>query len=160
MIITCNNCNKIFDLKSDLIPEKGRLLQCGSCNHQWFFKKEVLPDNIKIQDSDSNTKAEFAIIPNKVEEAIVTKDPLKKKNKIEQNQQLKNNKNNKNNKKNIKKLGILNYTVVFIFSFTALIILIDTFKIPISKIIPNIEFILNNLYESIKDIFLFFKDLI
>ena len=41
MIITCNNCNKKFDIDSTLIPDKGRLLQCASCDHKWFFKKEV-----------------------------------------------------------------------------------------------------------------------
>jgi len=41
-----------------------------------------------------------------------------------------------------------------------LIIFVDTFKSPISEIIPNIEFILYNLYETIKDIISFLKDLI
>ena len=36
----------------------------------------------------------------------------------------------------------------------------DTFQGPISKIIPNIEFLLYNLYETINDIILFLKDLI
>ena len=66
-----------------------------------------------------------------------------------------------NSKKNIKKnYNILSYTVLFILTFVAFIILIDTFKYPISKIIPNIEFILYNLYETIEDIQLFFKDII
>ena len=42
MIITCNNCNKKFNVDSNLIPDKGRLLECASCNHKWFFKKEIL----------------------------------------------------------------------------------------------------------------------
>ena len=46
MIITCNNCNKKFDLDSNLIPDKGRLLQCASCNHKWFFKKEILENTV------------------------------------------------------------------------------------------------------------------
>ena len=41
----------------------------------------------------------------------------------------------------------------------ALIVIVDTFKSPISIIIPNIEYILYNLFESIKDIILFIKDL-
>jgi len=49
---------------------------------------------------------------------------------------------------------------VFIISFAALIILLDTFKNQLSSIIPNIDLILNNLYETLKDIYLFFKDLI
>ena len=56
--------------------------------------------------------------------------------------------------------SILNLIVVFIISFIALIIVIDTFQKPISDIVPNIEFLLYNLYESINDIVLFFEDLI
>ncbi|MDA9108752.1 zinc-ribbon domain-containing protein, partial [Candidatus Pelagibacter sp.] len=55
MIITCNNCNKKFDIDSSLIPDKGRLLQCASCEHKWFFKKEVLEDKINtiVEDIDN-----------------------------------------------------------------------------------------------------------
>ena len=56
--------------------------------------------------------------------------------------------------------NILNLILVFIISFISLVILADTFKTPISNIVPNIEFILYSLYESVKDIFLFLNDLI
>ena len=56
-------------------------------------------------------------------------------------------------------IKILNIFIVAIISFVAFIIIVDTFKYPIGKIVPNIEFILYNLYESIKDISLFIKDL-
>ena len=49
--------------------------------------------------------------------------------------------------------------LIFIISMIALIILVDTFKNPISLIIPNIEDILFSLYETLKDIILFLKDL-
>ena len=65
-----------------------------------------------------------------------------------------------NNKRIKRKFKVLNLTIVFIISFIALIIFVDTFKSPISEIIPNIEFILYNLYETIKDIISFLKDLI
>ena len=45
-------------------------------------------------------------------------------------------------------------------SFVALVIILDTFKSPISIKFPGINIMLNNLYESVKDIFLFIKDLI
>ena len=62
-------------------------------------------------------------------------------------------------KKNTKKTNILSLILVFIISMIALIVIVDTFKSPISIIIPNIEYILYNLFESIKDIILFIKDL-
>ena len=59
---------------------------------------------------------------------------------------------------NRKSTHFLNIILVFVLSFVALIILVDTFKFQIAKIFPNIEFVLYNLYESIKDVFLFFND--
>ena len=59
-----------------------------------------------------------------------------------------------------KRIGIINLTLVFIISFIALIILTDTFKSQIGKIVPNVDFLLYSLYESIKDILLFTNDLI
>ena len=44
MIISCTNCNKKFEINSDLIPDSGRLLVCGSCNNEWFYTKEKLVD--------------------------------------------------------------------------------------------------------------------
>ena len=48
MIISCDNCNKKFELDKNLIPPKGRILQCGSCNHKWLFKPENIKDEIEI----------------------------------------------------------------------------------------------------------------
>jgi len=59
-----------------------------------------------------------------------------------------------------KKNNFLNLIIVFIISFVALIILIDTFKNPLGIFFPDLEFFLYNLYESIKDIILFTRDLI
>ena len=60
MIISCNNCNKKFELDSDLVPTKGRLLECSACNYQWFFKKEITGkidkptlDNIFVNTKDT-----------------------------------------------------------------------------------------------------------
>jgi len=66
----------------------------------------------------------------------------------------------KDTKKNKKKYTILSLIIIFIISFIALMLVLDTFKVPISKIYPNIEHILYSLYETINDIWLFFIDLI
>ena len=65
--------------------------------------------------------------------------------------------------KKLKKKNDINYLkilIVIIISFTALILILDTFKAQLSLIIPNIEIILDNLYQSINDIKLFTLDLI
>ena len=54
----------------------------------------------------------------------------------------------------------MNLFLVIIISLVALVILLDTFKLQISNFFPSINIILDNLYQTIKDITLFFKDLI
>ena len=178
MIISCENCNKKFDIKSELIPNEGRLLQCSSCNHKWFFQEVTIqtPTNEFKNDEVKSSKNTPVIkkILSSVQETVIPSDtkviidqaekslsdeklsiPINSENIIDQAER-----SFPNNKINNRKIGILTKIIIFIISFVALVILIDTFKYPISEIFPNIEFILYNLYESIKDIKLFFNDLI
>ena len=139
MIIKCPNCQKTFEVDSSLIPDKGRLIQCGSCNHTW---------NFNIKDLENKTQNLETKIPE-----IQIKPTYPKVKDI------------KKNKSQIKKkfVGlnkILSYLLVFIITFIALIILIDTFKIPLSKFFPQIELIIFNLFETLIDIYLFLKNLL
>ena len=47
-----------------------------------------------------------------------------------------------------------------ILFIVALIIILDTFKNQISLFYPNIKNVLNNFYETLKDVKLFFIDLV
>ena len=170
MIITCNNCNKKFDIDSSLIPDKGRLLQCASCDHKWFFKKEALEkkispinedtsiDNVNIFDQNNSSINDEESVLNTPKDEVEVDLEEENKEKIEINLDERPQENTKPKKQ--KNFKILNIFIVAIISFVAFIIIVDTFKYPIGKIVPNIEFILYNLYESIKDITLFIKDLI
>ena len=170
MIITCNNCNKKFDIDSTLIPDKGRLLQCASCDHKWFFKKEVLEkmispivedtsiDNINIFDQNNSSINDEESLSDAPYDEVEVNLEEELKEKIEINISESTQVHTKPNKQ--KNFKILNIYIVVIISFVAFIIIVDTFKYPIGKIVPDIEFILYNLYESIKDITLFIKDLI
>ena len=170
MIITCNNCNKKFDIDSTLIPDKGRLLQCASCDHKWFFKKEVLEkkispinkdtsiDNVNIFDQNNSSINDNESVSDAPNDEVEVDLEEKIKEKIEINTDESPQENTKPKKQ--KNFKILNIFVVTIISFVAFIIIVDTFKYPIGKIVPNVEFILYNLYESIKDISLFIRDLI
>ena len=51
------------------------------------------------------------------------------------------------------------YLIVSIISFIALIILIDTLKVPLINVFPGLEILLFNLFEILKDIKLFIIDL-
>ena len=169
MIITCNNCNQKFDIDSNLIPDKGRLLQCASCDHKWFFKKEVLENkvspidedisidsiNIFDQNNPSINKKESVSDTSKEIVEVDLEEETKENIEININEST----HVKTKPKKQKNFKILNFFFVAIISFVAFIIIVDTFKYPLGKIVPNIEFILYNLYESIKDISLFIRDL-
>ena len=155
MIITCPSCKKQFEVDSNLIPDNGKLLQCGSCNETWFYNKnkEVNIEtkiHIKKKEEDNNKTSPGAV---------------KKKEK----------KNNDNSsylpgikgteiikyepKYNLTFGKILSFIIVLIISFVALIIVLDTFKDPLKIFFPNIELALYNLFETLKDLGLFIKDL-
>ena len=149
MIISCDQCHKKFEIDSNLIPKDGRLLECGSCNHKWFYKQDIedKTQEIIIEPQLKNIE-EKNIDPIQTNISLINElDTSSEKKKIVEN-------------KKIKKISILNIIIVFIISFVALIILVETFKKPISIYIPNIEFILNSLHEILRDIILFFNDLI
>ena len=153
MIITCEQCLKKFEIESSLIPKKGRLLQCSSCDHKWFYKKDILEETevvIKKQDikSKKNEPPVEEINNIKVFEDLASAKEKKRKHSY------------KSIQTENKKLSFLNVILVFIISIIALIVLLDTFKSPISLMIPNIEFILESLYETLKDILLFIQDLL
>ena len=156
MIIQCNNCHKKFDLDANLIPEEGRLLLCSACNNTWFFKKE------KIEAPQVVTKPE--IQNDKEKESISPKVDHANYSEKSSNEEIENVKEEKiieplPDKKNKKNYRILNILVVSIISFAAFIIIVDTFKTPLGKVVPNTELLLYNLYETFRDIGLFIQDL-
>ena len=59
-----------------------------------------------------------------------------------------------------KESKFFSYLIVFIISFVALIILLDTLKTPLINVFPGVEIILFNLFETLQDIKLFIIDLI
>ena len=145
MIIECPKCNKKFQIDQNLIPINGRTLQCGSCDHKWFFKfenkkkeeKEEIQIDEKISDFQKNTNFEDNIVEN-------------------ENKNI----NSKENKLKVNNLNYFKILIVAFISFAALILVLDTFKVQISVIIPNIQIILDNLYQSINDMKLFIIDLV
>ena len=145
MIIQCVNCNKNFEVDSSLIPENGRNIQCGSCNHIWFFKKDVVAakpvsatiDKLNHDKSNKNIEKKIDKIIKKKNQALVE---FKKKSEFSFTK-------------------FLRYIIVFVISFVGLIVFLDTFKVPLNNVFPNLELTLFNLYELNKDILLFIKDL-
>ena len=153
MIIECICGKKKFEVSSDLIPSTGRTIQCGSCDKVWFFnpnkenlklREEIEPNistpinNKKFKDTKSNKRTDN-LSTSKKKKFEVTKYQAK-------------------SSFNITKF--LSYILVSIISFVALIILIDTFKSVLYVVFPGLELMIFSLFETLKDIQLFIKDLI
>ena len=149
MIIDYPDCNKKFDIDQNLIPTKGRLLQCGSCNYKWFFELKI--NNEKFDEEIKSTKNELPVDTEIIIEEAETALIKKKDKDIQENI------NNKKVKYNVNYLSVL---LVIIITAVAFILILDTFEDQLSLIFPNINFLLNNLYQSILDIKLFLLDLI
>ena len=153
MIISCPSCKKSFQIDENLIPVEGRNLQCGSCGHVWFFKNEKKNLELKTEIFSNNELENEEKIQKKVD--VDKKDPLDKIISNTDKALIKYDEGPK-----ITLTNLLGYAVVSILSFIALILLLDTFQIQLSSIFPNLELFLYNLYETIKDMTLFTKDLI
>ena len=156
MIITCPCGDKKFNVDASLIPQEGRTLQCGFCDRKWFFKKENTDDEIKILEK----KIPEPVIEDKKNLSENIKEDMKDEE--DDNTESLNDSKEQLSKK-VNKKNDVNYfkiLIVAFISFAALILFLDTFKAQISVIIPNIQIILDNLYQSINDMKLFIIDLV
>ena len=149
MIIVCPSCGKNFNVDEDLIPDKGRLLKCGSCNQTWFFNKN---ENIEIQPS---TNKVFVDEKSNIKQKKIRKPVSNFSTNIKKGSELVKYKP----KYNFTFGKFLSYIIVSIITFIAIIIVLDTFKDPLSNIFPNLELVLYNLFETLRDLILFAKDL-
>ena len=159
MIINCINCKKKFEVNSSLIPENGRVIQCGLCNHTWFYKP-------KINVSEETTNSEF-INPSSIEKEKYIENEISQNHEklpidnISVSDESISNKIIKKDKKNsFSIIKFFSYILVLVISFIAIIIFLDTFKSSLSKIFPNLEIFLYNFFETIKDVYLFLKNLL
>ena len=149
MIITCPYCDKKFNVDASLIPNEGRTLQCGFCDEKWHFKlnnkkleNDYIKKDIKIKkiDPKENVPSEVDKIISEAEKISVQKNIIIDKTKLN--------------------APLINIFILFLITFVACIIILDTFQNPINKLIPGFNYLLENFYESLKDLYFFFKDLI
>ena len=164
MIIRCPKCSKRFNIDQNVIPKDGRLLQCSNCMYKWHFiikkneeiiEKLIKPEEVIIEDKNQEKKI------NPSQEYISIEDEnVEKKLKKEQKVINKVKKKEQKQKKEDKPIKLLNMMIVIIISVAALIIIIDTFRIELSKYMPFLNPMLDNFYAIIADINSFIKDLI
>ncbi len=155
MIITCPCGKKKFNVDTNLIPDKGRLVKCGTCDETWFFKKSDQTTLESREDVVINENFE-----KQIQNQISSPNNDKTYNKIANIQKTKGSELIKYRAKSSFTISkFLSYIIVFLVSFIGVIIILDTFKSPLSIFFPSLELLLYNMFETIKDLVLFAEDL-
>ena len=167
MILACNSCGKKFVIPDNAITASGRTVQCGSCGNKWRqfpsqnIKKETII-NTKISPSIKKpatkiTKPKTKKVKKPREINLYSPEYLQKKHGISLN-------NVEKNKKQItdKKVsfGFYNSLLLFIVVIIATSRGLYFFQDFITQNFPFTEFYLNHFFESIRNMFEIFKNLI
>ena len=158
MIIDCINCTKKFEVNASLIPDNGRTIQCGTCNHVWFYKPKIEQSKNEIKTEVSSSNSNNNVVENKEDDHANEK--LLKTDETKNTEPSSNELINEIKKTTFSVSKFLSYFLVFLITFIALIIVLDTFKSPLSSIIPGLEIFLYNFFETLKDLYLFIKNLL
>ena len=174
MILTCNSCGKKFVVPDNAITASGRMVQCGSCGNKWrqFPVGEITkpqsvsrpqkvvsksqPNKQKIQRPKKTKQA----APKKPREISLyspeylakkhgikiheTKDPIKK------------------SQKGLKvvSFGFYNSLILFVFLVISLSRILYFAQDILVSYFPMSEFYLNYFFESVRNIFEIWKNLI
>ena len=157
MIIECINCNKVFEVNSEVIPENGRTIQCGSCNHVWFYNPRIT--NIKKEikkDVEIDIKEKPTINQTKKNEVKQYNEKSYSKLKDKKNYEITKYKP----RKSLSFIKLLSYFIVLLITFVALLVVVDTFSTYLYQLFPSLELVIFSLFEILKDIKLFIKDLV
>ena len=158
MIIDCINCTKKFEVNASLIPDNGRTIQCGTCNHVWFYKPKIEQAKNEIKTEVSSSNSNNNVVENKEDDHANEK--LLKTDETKNTEPSSNELINEIKKTTFSVSKFLSYFLVFLITFIALIIVLDTFKSPLSSIIPGLEIFLYNFFETLKDLYLLIKNLL
>ena len=167
MILTCNSCGKKFVVPDNAITASGRTVQCGSCGNKWTqfppqnLKKETIIDKkispVVKKSITKIPKPKSKKVKKPREINLYSPEYLQKKHGISLN-------NLETNKKQItdKKIsfGFYNSLLLFLVVIISISRGLYFFQDFITQNIPFTEFYLNYFFESIRNMFEIFKNLI
>ena len=167
MILTCNSCGKKFVVPDSAITVSGRTVQCGSCGNKW---KQFPPQNLK-NETPIDKKISLPI------KKQVTKIPKQKTKKIKKPREINlyspeylqkkhgiSLNNEETNKKlvSVKKVtfGFYNSLLLFLIIIISISRGLYFFQEFITQNLPFTEFYLDYFFESMRNMFEIFKNLI
>ena len=174
MIITCNCGEKKFTLPDNSIPAAGRMVQCGFCGLKWkqfpvgdvektqsiARPKKVVSRTQPVQPKIQKPKKIKRTVPKKTREiSLYSPEYLAKKHgiKLDETQ----------TKKSIGKIGkekvsfgFYNSLIIFIFLAVAISRILYFSQGFIISYFPGTEYYLEYFFESIRNIFEIWKNLV
>ena len=174
MILSCNSCGKKFVVPDNAITASGRMVQCGSCGNKWRqyplneIKKTSATSKPKKTVSKSQPvqpriqklkKTKKNIVKKSREISLYSPEYLAKKHGIKINDTKPIKVNNKIEKEKIS-FGFYNSLILFIFLVIALSRILYFSQNFIISYLPASEYYLNYFFESIRNIFEIWKNLI
>ena len=170
MILSCNSCGKKFVVPDNAITASGRMVQCGSCGNKWRqyplneIKKTPSTSKPKKTVSKSQPVQPRIQKPKKTKKSIVKKsreislyspEYLAKKHGINLSET-----NDKSVKKNKVSFGFYSSLIIFLVFAIAFLRILYFFQDFIITKLPFTEYYLQYFFESIKNLFEIWKDLI
>ena len=174
MIITCNCGEKKFTLPDNSIPAAGRMVQCGFCGLKWkqfpvgdvektqsiARPKKVVSRPQPVQQKIQKPKKIKRNAPKKPREiSLYSPEYLAKKHGIKINDAQPEKNFSKQEKRKVS-FGFYNSLIVFIFFVIALSRILYFSQGFIISNFPASEYYLNYFFESIRNIFEIWKNLV
>ena len=174
MILTCNSCGKKFVVPDSAITASGRMVQCGSCGNKWrqypvgeVKKTQSIPRAKKVASKPQPIKQKIEkpkkvkrTAPKKPREiSLYSPEYLAKKHGIKINDAPIEKRTSKPEKGEVS-FGFYSSLLVFIFFVITLSRILYFTQEFIITMVPASEYYLNYFFESIRNIFEIWKNLI
>ena len=164
MILSCNSCGKKFVVPDQAITPSGRLVQCGSCGNKWkqfpVVRNKVINETIKetnIKKTPSITripKPKKKRTKKKREINLYSPEYLAKKHGIiTESEKVSSSTNNTS-------FGFYNYIILLLFLIIIFSRSLYFFQDFIVQKLPFTEYYINYFFESIRNMFEIWKNLI
>ena len=174
MILDCNSCGKKFVVPDNAITASGRMVQCGSCGNKWkqfpisktkktssitSLQKIVPKNKPPKQKIQKPKKIKKNVVKKSREISLYSPEYLAKKHGIKINE-TKIQKTPTKNKQNNISFGFYNSLILITVLIIAFSRILFFYQETIIEIFPGLEFYVNYFFESIRNIFEIWKDLI
>ena len=171
MILTCNSCGKKFVVPDSAITASGRTVQCGSCGNKW--KQFPINETKKIQPIANNQKV-FSKTPKIQQKIQIPKKTKKNKSRksreinlyspeyLAKKHGIKLNENVQATSKREKKVSFGFYNSLLLYLIIIIIFSrgLYFFQDFVIQIFPYTEYYIDYFFESIRNMFEIWKNLI